>query len=975
MENQNQRLFLIDGMALLFRSFYAMSRAGLTTPDGRPIGAVYGFLKIIFKILKEQAPSHFAVAWEPGGPNFRHEMYPLYKAHRKETPEEIKSQIPLIQELLREFGVPAFLANGFEGDDVIGTLARRFADEGGDVFIVSSDKDFMQLVDEHISIFSLKPGDNYQIVGREGVRDYFGVEPNRVVDVLALSGDSADNVPGVAGIGDKKAAALVNEFGNLDEILAKVSLIADKKKRAALEAGSNDALLSRQLVIIRTDVPIDVPLSSMHFSFDMLLASPVLRSRLQELRMSSLIRDVAAPARSAPLAAPLAPVNSAVSQSPNRLEMMTSIFGDFELPLQPVVGASNAEMDAHVGSAPAAISTAQWGRRDYKTVLTRSELEKLCSRIVSATDPFAFDTETTGLDVIEDRPIGASFSFVNGEAFFVPGHAALLQAGESGVAAEFSAAEVWEGLRLAFKNRKACAVAHNLKFDLHQLHNVGVLLGDAPIACSMVAAWLCNPVSGGFGLDAQTFKNFGLEKIPTSQLIGKESGRSSMLQVPLAMLSDYACEDADATLRLWNVYEKNMETSKVSGLFWEMEMPTLRLLASMEREGVHVDSTQLNALASEIRETIVMLESRICERSGKQFNISSPKQLGVVLFEVLKVHEICGFKGRLAKTSLGFKTDASVLEQFAEHEVVSLVLDYRELSKLMNTYIEVLPKLAKQSTGRIHTDFHQIGTATGRLSSSGPNLQNIPVRTKYGKKVRVAFTASAADRILTCADYSQIELRVLAHLAHDAAMIDAFSKGQDIHRETAAKIHGKALADVTSEERSAAKAINFGIIYGMGAQRLAKQQGIPLAQAKLFIEKYFENFPGIRKFINEQRAFAHAHGFVSTFFGRIRPIPELNNPNMMVARSAENIAINSPVQGTAADIMKLGMLRVERALRAGNFVTKMLLQVHDEIVLEGPRSEAEAVKKIVHDALEGAVNFDVPLAAEVGQGANWLDAK
>ncbi len=963
MENQTKRLFLIDGMALLFRSFYAMHRVGLTSPDGTPIGAVYGFLKIVVKVLREQNPTHFAVAWDPGGPNFRHEMFPEYKANRKETPEDIRPQIPLMQELLRDLGVPSFCVKGFEGDDVIGTMAKRFSEDGGEVFILSSDKDFMQLVDEKIRMFSLKTGDNYEVLGRQHVIDYFGVPPEQVIEVLALKGDAVDNVPGVAGIGDKKAAALVQEFGSVQAIYERIAEIADKKKKTALEAGHESAMLSRRLVIIRTDVPVSFTEHELRFSIEKLALAPHLRMRLQALRMNTILKTILESE----------PKLASVSHTPAP-KVAASSFADFPLGDFPMGQTESLDKSNATSVSAAEVNTASWGKRNYKTIVTRTELDDVCARIVQAESAFSFDTETTGLDPIQDKPIGASFSFAMGEACYVPAHE-IHTSGLGGTATEFAPTEVWEKLSAAFQNRKALAVAHNLKFDLHQLSNVGVNLGEGPIACSMVAAWLCDPVSGGLGLDPLSLKLLGVEKIPTSALIGKSVGRASMLDVPLNTISEYASEDADATLRIWNILSEKMLSLNVSSLFYEMEMPTLRLLASMERKGVHIDSFYLNTLAREVKDNLVMLENRIFELAGMRFNIASPKQLGSVLFETVKVHEACGYKGKLAKTTLGYKTDSSVLEQFAEHEFVSLVIDYRELSKLLNTYIDVLPNLVKGATGRIHTEYHQTGTATGRLSSSGPNLQNIPVRTLYGKRVRKAFSVSAPDYVISCVDYSQIELRVLAHLAQDSGMIAAFSRGEDIHRETAAKIQGKSLQEVTSEERSAAKAINFGIIYGMGPQRLAKEQGISLAQAKLFIEKYFENFPGIRKFMDTERAFAHENGFVKTFFGRRRPIPELKSSNMGVARSAENIAINSPVQGTAADIMKLGMLRVDKALKDNYLDTQILLQVHDEIVLEGPQSEADLVRNLVKCALEGAVQFLVPLVAEVGQAQNWLDAK
>ncbi|MEY2988908.1 MAG: hypothetical protein RJB13_2429, partial [Pseudomonadota bacterium] len=485
-----------------------------------------------------------------------------------------------------------------------------------------------------------------------------------------------------------------------------------------------------------------------------------------------------------------------------------------------------------------------------------------------------------------------------------------------------------------------------------------------------------NPSAGGYGLDAQTKKVLGLEKIPTSRLIGKEAGRQLMTEVPLDLLTEYACEDVDATFRLWATISVEISADeKIARLFTQVEMRLLRVLVEMERSGVHIDSDYLADLAGEVQSKISEIERQIFALSGLEFNIGSPKQLGAVLFENLKVHEALGFKGKLARTTLGYKTDANVLEQFQAHPVVSLVQEFRELSKLLNTYILVLPQLVKKSTGRIHTSFHQIGTATGRLSSSDPNLQNIPVRTELGKKVRKAFCVSSPENVIISIDYSQVELRVMAHLAQDETMISAFRSGADIHRQTAARILGKKPEEVTAEERGNAKTINFGIIYGMGAQRLSREQKISLPEAKSFIEKYFLNFSGVHRYLEEQRQLARSHGEVRTFFGRPRKVDLSKAMNPGEVKALENIAINSPIQGTAADIMKFGMLRAYDALKKSGLGARMLLQVHDELVLECPHSEVDETATLLKNALEGAVDFSIPLVAEVGVGSNWLEAK
>jgi DNA polymerase-1 len=899
------RLFVFDGMALLFRSFYAMGRAGLTSPDGTPTGAIFGFLKILQKVVREQNPTHVAVTWDRKEKTFRHETYEAYKANRSETPPDLLVQVPIIKELLERCDIPSFSLAGFEGDDVIGTIARRFSTHG-DVYIVSADKDFMQLVGDHVKLFSLKAGDDYEVMGREHVVDYFGVPPEQVCEVLAITGDKVDNVPGVKGIGEKGAAKLIQDFGTLQNIYENLDRVANERLRGLLLESKDAAFLSRHLVEIHTHVPLDVDESLMRYTWDDLSHNAKLKNEIEALGMMSLLKGFL-PSRSdiSPTSKEAVSSRSKKGVKQNKAE---SLFDD---------GTQKDEQEASLQQTPK--RTADWGKRDYTCVLSRAQLSALVERIASPhTGVFAFDTETTGLDFIEHRPIGCSFCFAEGQAYYLPLHAAHLSGhglADGFAAAEFSQEEALSELRKAFAQRSALLVAHNLKFDWHQMLNVGVELGTAPIADTMIAAWILNPSAGGFGLDAQSLKVLQLEKIPTSRLIGKEAGRASMTEVPLAPLTEYACEDVDATLRLWNVLQLELKKdAQVSHLFDAVEMPLMRILAEMERTGVHIDADYLADLASEVQTKINEIERQIHALSGEEFNIASPKQLGVVLFEKLKVHEAVGFKGKLARTTLGYKTDANVLEQFQSHPMVALVQEFRELSKLLNTYILVLPQLVKESTGRIHTSFNQIGTATGRLSSSDPNLQNIPVRTDLGKKVRRAFCSSSSENVILSIDYSQVELRVMAHLAQDESMIAAFRSGADIHRQTAAKILGKNPEDVTAEERGNAKTINFGIIYGMGAQRLSREQKIPLAEAKSFIERYFLNFSGVYRYLEEQRQTARLKGVVHTFFGRPRPVDLSRAFNPAEVKALENVAINSPIQGTAADIMKIGMLRAAEAL-------------------------------------------------------------
>jgi DNA polymerase-1 len=963
MEHQTPRLFIVDGMSLLFRSFYAMG-SRLTSPDGTPIGAVFGFLKIILKILKEQNPTHFAVCWDLKEKTFRHEVFPLYKSNRGATPPDIIPQISLVKDLLTEMKVPSFSLPGYEADDIACAIAKYF-EHYGKSYLVTLDKDYMQIINDNIFMVSLKKGDDYDIIDKEKVVDFFGVKPEQVVDVLGLTGDTSDFIPGVKGIGDKTAAKLINQFGSIENMYDKIDQVLNKRAKLLLEENKESALLSKYLATIKTDIPMNVTESSLRYSFFNIQKNIIFKEKLSALKMFNIIKFV-----------------YGNENKPTELNIQKDSFTGTIFENSNINSQIQTSIESHNSINENNSSHSMWKKRNYKLVVSKNELENVFAQIASSkTQYFALDTETTGLDIINDKPIGLCLCFEEGNAYYIPTHPRFLEGGSllhiDKVIPQYTSTEVFNGLNEALKKRTALLVAQNLKFDLHQLKNVGVTLGDGPIACTMVAAWLCNPSeSTGFSLDALTFNHLGLEKIPTSQLIGKETGRQSMLEVPLIELTEYGCEDADATFRLWNILSKNLEKNKeLEKLFFEVEMPILKLLAKMERHGVHIDSYYLGELTTEVQTKLIEIESEVYNQVGFNFKLTSPKQLGDVLFETLKIHETLGYKGKLARTTLGYKTDAKVLEEFSEHPVVTLIQQHRELSKLLNTYILVLPKLVKANTGRVHTNFNQIGTATGRLSSSDPNLQNIPVRTNLGKKVRAAFTASKSDHCIISADYSQIELRVLAHLSNDQNMIDAFCSGADIHKRTAAQILGKNLEEVTPEERSKAKAINFGIIYGMGANRLAKEQKISLAEAKAFIEKYFLNFHRVKEYLDQQRQAAHELGVVKTFFGRIRPIPAMQSKNPLEAKLAENMAINAPIQGTAADIMKLGMLAVENEIKKQNLQAKILIQVHDELVLEAPISEKETITKILKDAMENAVSFIVPMVVEVGFGKNWLEAK
>jgi len=911
-EEKNDRLFIIDGMSVLFRAFYAMG-SRLTAPDGTPIGAVYGFMKVLFKLLREQKPTHLAVCWDLKGKTFRHDIFEDYKGNRGEPPAEILPQIPLIQEVLSEMKCPTFSMPGYEADDIAGCLAKYFV-HYGQVYLVTADKDYMQLVNERVFLCSLKKGDEYDIVDREKVYDYFGVFPEQVIDILGLTGDASDNVPGVKGIGKKSATKLIAEFGTIEHIYENLDKVQNLRVRTMLSESKDQALLSKYLVTIKTDLPLNVSEFLLRFNLSSVKSNESFKEKLETLNMKTVAKSF------------------------------------FE----------QENQDQKENLSPRA-SSQEWGERDYHLIESLPGLDPILERIESAQekDFIIIDTETTGLDIIEDKPIGISFCFVQGEAYYIVG-----------------SEQSWAKLNTAFSRCKATLVAHNMKFDLHMLRNVGVNLSSNNLACTMVAAWICELINDvGYSLDALTLKHFNLAKIPTSALIGKETKRKSMLEVPISELSEYACEDADATFRLWKFYRQVLENdAEFKNLFFNIEMPVLKILTQMEFIGVYMDCDYLSDLSQVLEERLVEIEKEIFEIAGINFKISSPKQLGDILFEHLKIHEVLEYKGKIPRTTQGYKTDASVLDEFDEHHFVRLIKQFRELTKLLSTYVKALPQLVKPKTDRLHTSFHQIGTVTGRLSSSNPNLQNVPIRTELGKRVRAAFTATDENHFIVSADYSQIELRVLAHLSEDPQMIAAFLSERDFHRQTAAQILGKDPNHVTAGERSQAKAINFGIIYGMGPRKLARSQKISFANAQHFIKKYFASFPKIKEYLDSKRADAHISSTVQTLFGRKRYLPGIRSKNAFEVKTAENMAINTPIQGTSAEIMKMGMIAVDRELKKRNLNAKVILQVHDEIVLESPKDEIDELKNLLRQTMENAVQFRVPMLVDVAVGPNWLDA-
>ncbi|MEY4629889.1 MAG: hypothetical protein RIQ81_9 [Pseudomonadota bacterium] len=930
------RLFVIDAMALAFRSFHAFGVRPLTTSAGIPTSAVYGSAVFLLKLIDEERPDYLVVATDTKEPTFRHKMYPLYKANRTEMPEDLARQLPYLFKLFEALGCKLLREPGVEADDLIGSLVKQNAGPDLTCYIVSGDKDFMQLINHHVYLYSPKKAEPAQVIGIEGVHEKFQCKPDHVVDALALIGDTADNVPGVHGIGDKGAAKLIGQFGSLEGIYAHLDEIKNEKQRESLRASKEAAFLSRELLRIKIDCNLEHALDDMKYDPDTATANPSLLELFDELEFRTLSQRVQADMKAARGKAQATPARSALTLEPSE---------------QP-------------GTAPSSPGQAEeLSRSGYQLANTPETLRAAMAEIEKA--PVAcFDTETTGLDVVESRPIGLSASTAPGKGWYIPLIDKHLDGG-------LSITEVKAALKSWLEKPGQMKVAHNLKFDLQMLHNAGIK-PQGPFTDTMICSWLLDSIGREHGLDACALRYLGIMKIPTSDLIGLR-GETPMADVPLDKLSEYAIEDAEVTFRLYLHFTREIAKAGLDKVLHDVDMPLVPVLAAMEQRGVFVDAETLSVISERLAGEAQRLEKKIHELAGETFNINSTKQLQHILFEKLKVHEVTGVK-RLKKTKSGFSTDVSVLEALSEHPLPSAILEYRSVTKLKNTYVDTLPQLIKPSTNRIHTSFHQTGTATGRLSSSDPNLQNIPIRTPQGREIRKAFRAGSPDSVIISADYSQIELRILAHVANESALAGAFRNNEDIHTATAARIFGVAPADVDATLRSRAKAINFGIIYGMGPQRLARETGVSMAEAKEFIEKYFAGYPGIRDYIAQAIARARSNGYTQTMTGRRRPVPDLHSSDRLAQVNAENIAVNSPIQGSAADLIKLAMIRVERELAEAGLATRLLLQVHDELVFEGPASETARSTQIIRNAMETALELSVPLKVEIGVGADWLEA-
>ena len=963
-----KRLFLIDAYALVFKYYYAFYGRPMRNRHGMNTSVLYGFTKFLRDIQKREKPDLLGVALDPKGGCFRRELFPEYKANRPETPEDIIASVPYLRRLLQAMRIPISEIEGYEADDVIGTLAHKASAEGYDVYMVTPDKDYGQLVGPQRHLYKQK-GDDIEIVREQDICAKYNIpEPVLVRDILAIWGDSSDNIPGVPGIGEKGACKLVGEWGECENILANVQNIKGKQGEK-IAAWGDKLLLSKRLATICTDVPVEFSPA------DLEICAPnvdELRKLYAELDFTSFLRDMQeqAPAsevivqsQPSPQSIEVAPMSPS-AKKPEAMAAQGDLFAMFDAtpaaPATPAVtteapSAPTVEAEATEPELSDMLATAKTTPHNYHLVTTLEELQSLVERL-SRYDEICFDTETTGFDHFRDRIVGMSFAVEKGEAWYVS------------FTPENTAAFA-EVVRPLFESERITKVAQNIKFDLMVLSRLGIEVRGRKIDTMIVHYLLDAESRHNMNFMAERYLRYSPIEIET--LIGKGARQLTMDQVSVELVKEYAAEDADITLQLKQVLWPMLCAEGLEELYSKVEEPMIDVLASMELAGVKIDSQQLADYAVELNELLADLEAEIRDIAQEPLlNINSARQLGEVLFAKMRITD----KPKMTKTRQ-YSTDEEYLQGFAgKHRIIDLILQYRGVKKLISTYVEALPQLVNPVTGRIHTSFNQAVTATGRLSSTNPNLQNIPVRDDMGRRIRRAFVPSDGEHILLAADYSQVELRLMAHLSGDASLIDAFLQGEDIHTATAAKLFHKSLSEVNSDERRKAKTANFGIIYGISAFGLAQRLDIPRSEAKSLIDGYFATYPQVKEYMERAVADARTKGYVETAFGRRRTLRDIDSRNAVARGVAERNAINAPIQGSAADIMKLAMIEIFRRFREEGIRSQMILQVHDEVIIDMLRSEQERVITIVREAMEGVAKLRVPLISDTGVGNNWLEA-
>lgn len=943
-----KKLFLIDAYAIIYRSYYAFIRNPRINSKGLNTSAIFGFVNTLEDVLKREKPTHIAVAFDPSGKTFRHEAFEQYKAQREATPEDIKISVPIIKELVAAYNIPVLEVPGFEADDVIGTVAKIAEKEGFEVYMLTPDKDYGQLVSPHVFMYRPRHTGGFEIMGPDEVKAKYDLDSHeQVIDLLGLMGDSADNIPGCPGVGEKTAVKLLKEFGSIDALLERTSELKGALK-TKVEENKEQIIFSRFLATIKTDVPVEFDEKALLIESRNEAALKALFDELEFRTMSSRMFS------SLPPDQPMTSVGFAKTKSKTPVGQM-SLFdepADSAGSAEPVVAASPVEVEPDADGMYTILTTPH----QYTLVDTKVKRAALVSKLFMQKS-FCFDTETTGLDVFSAELVGLSFCFTEGEAFYV----SLPEDRNEALA-------VLKEFKVVFESEQIEKIGQNIKFDLLMLEQYGIRL-KGPLFDTMIAHYLVQPdLRHGMDYLAEIYLKY--RTIHYEELVGgKGKSQLPIRQVDVQKLCDYAAEDADVTFRLKQLLAVELREAGLEQLFHDIEMPLLRVLAVMERNGVRIDSDALRQSSEVLTREMLEIEKEIHELAEVEFNVSSPAQVGEILFERLKLDE----KAKKTKTGQ-YSTSEDVLEKIrSKHSIVGKILDYRGLKKLLSTYIDALPQLINPATGKVHTSYNQTVAATGRLSSTNPNLQNIPIRDAQGKEIRKAFIPDA-DSVFLSADYSQIELRIMAHLSNDQNMLEAFNSGLDIHTATAAKIYKVTIDEVSQDMRRKAKTANFGIIYGISTFGLAERLSIPRAEAKELIDGYFTTYPDVKRYMDESIQRAKENGHVQTIFGRKRILSDINSQNSVVRGYAERNAINAPIQGSAADIIKIAMIRIQSRLEKEQLKSLMILQVHDELNFTVPAGELESLRAIVVEEMQNAVALHVPLIVDCGVGANWLEA-
>jgi DNA polymerase-1 len=944
--NHTKKLFLLDAFALIYRAYFAFQKVPRVTSKGLNTSAVFGFTLTLLDLIKKENPTHMAVVFDTPEATARHKEFEAYKANREEMPEDLSIAIPYIIRLVEAFNIPVVKLPGFEADDVIGTLAKRAEKHGFTTYMVTPDKDFGQLVSEHIYIYKpARSGNEVEIMGVTEVCKRWEIKNvDQVIDILGLMGDAVDNIPGIPGVGEKTAIQFIKDYGSIENLLANTDKLKGKMKEK-VETNKEMAIQSKRLATIICDAPLELEVEA-------LVRQEPHKELLKELFAELEFRQISEKVLGEPLSGSVA-ADAEHAPSPSRKAKhkgQTDLFGS-----------TDPKVEVETAEAPPEEVTPFHTIADTAHHYHLADTEAKCKELIhtlGTLSHFCFDTETTGLDVQTAELVGMSFAWKKGEAWYVPVPANQQEA-----------QHLVNAFKPLFENEQVGKIGQNIKYDLSVMKRYGVEL-QGELFDTMIAHYLIQPdMRHNMDVLAQTYLNYAPVSIET--LIGKKGkGQLSMRDVPLEQICEYAAEDADVTFQLQETFAPMLKEAGAVNLFETMEMPLVPVLAAMEAEGIRVDKNALKELSVELEKDILNMDKEIQDMAGMRFNISSPKQVGDILFEVLKIMD------SPKKTKTGqYATGEDILTKLVgKHPIVGKILDYRELVKLKNTYVDTLPDLINPVTGRIHTSYNQVVASTGRLSSDNPNLQNIPIRTERGKEVRKAFVPRGEGYTLLSADYSQIELRIIAELSGDEGMITAFQSGHDIHAATAAKVYNVALEEVTGDMRRNAKMVNFGIIYGISAFGLSERLNIPRKEAAEIIQSYFAQYPKLKAYMDACIAGAKSKGYVETILGRRRYLRDINSANATVRGFAERNAINAPIQGSAADMIKLAMIRIHAELIKGKFKSRMLLQVHDELVFDVPEEEVERLKPMVEEHMRNAIPMKVPMEVGIGTGKNWLDA-